>query len=319
MAGSLLSFWRWGTKAERVAYAVGALLIGSGLVHLAILIVSGGTWHGPVSMRKPTTFGLSFGLTLITIVWVSAFLPLRSRTRAALVGIFSVACVIETALVTLQAWRGVPSHFNIETTFDAIVARALAVGGLTLVVIIVSLTAISFRANVTVPRSLLTAIRVGFIALLGAQLAGAAMIVRGMTLALNGDPPAAYASGGMLKPAHAMMMHGVLILPALAWILSFVGWSERRRLEIVLLAASGYVLVSGVVTLANLDELLGLHQPPLLKAALLAIGAASFGAAGAITLFGVAQSDSVDGVHRVATGPARARWRVTGSWPGTRR
>jgi hypothetical protein len=124
------------------------------------------------------------------------------------------------------------------------------------------------------------------------------MIARGMKLVLNGYPRAAYASGGMLKPAHAVMMHGVLILPAVAWILSFVDWTERRRLAVVLLAASGYVLVSGIVTLANLEELFGLHDPPVLKAALLAIGAASFGAAGAVTLVGVVQSDGVDGVRR---------------------
>jgi hypothetical protein len=282
--------------AERAACGVGALLIVSGLAHLAILIAGGGTWHGPVSLRKPMTFGVSFGLTLITIVWVSGYLELRSRTRAILIGVFSVACAIETALVTLQAWRGVPSHFNLETTFDAIVARALAAGGLTLVAIIVSLTAFAFRDNATVPRSLLTAIRAGFVALLGAQLAGAAMIARGMRLALNGNPVAAYVSGGVLKPAHAVMMHGVLILPALAWILSFVNWSERRRLAIVLLATSGYFVVSAVVTLANLDELLGLNQPRLLQSALLAIGAASFGAAGVATLVGVVQPDGVDGV-----------------------
>jgi hypothetical protein len=298
MAASLPSFWRRGTMAERVAYVVGALLIVSGLAHLAILIVSGGPWSGPVSLRKPTTFGLAFGLTLITIVWVSAFLALGSRTRAVLLGVFSSACVMETGLVTLQAWRGVPSHFNVETTLDAIVARALAAGGLTLVMIILSLTVVAFRTNATVPRSLLTAIRVGFVALLGSQLVGAAMIARGMKLVLNGNPRAAYASGGMLTAAHAVMMYGVLILPAGAWILSFVGWSERRRLEVVLLATSGYVLMSGIVTLANLEELFGLHESPHLKAALLAIGAASFGAAGAVTLVGVVRSDGVDGVPR---------------------
>jgi len=319
MASSLLSFWRRGTMAERGAYVVGVVLILSGLAHLAVLIVSSGPWHGPVSLRKPTTFGLSFGLTLITIVWVSTFLTVRRRTRAVVVGVFTVACVTETALVTMQAWRGVPSHFNVETTFDAVVARALAVGGFALVVIIVSLTAIAFRTNAMVPRSLLTAIRVGFMALLAAQLTGAAMIARGMTLALKGEPLAAYASGGMLKPAHAVMMHGVLVLPLLAWILSFVNWSERRRQEIVLLATGGYVLMCGIVILVNVDELVGSHQPTLLKATLLAIGATSFGAAAAITLLGVAQSDGVDvhsGVQPVA---ALATWRVERNWLGPRR
>ena len=150
---------------ERAAYLVGALLLVTGLVHLGILTIGGGTWMGPLSLRKPTTFGLSFGLTLITIAWVLSFLELRDRTRTALSGTFTAACVMETALVSLQAWRGVPSHFNMETSLDAWVARALAAGGITLVVIIAVLTLAALRANATVPPGLRIAIRVGFIAL----------------------------------------------------------------------------------------------------------------------------------------------------------
>ena len=52
---------------ERVAYWSGGLLILSGVIHLAVLLMSGGTWEGPLSLRKPTAFGLSFGLTLINV------------------------------------------------------------------------------------------------------------------------------------------------------------------------------------------------------------------------------------------------------------
>ncbi|OLD65328.1 MAG: hypothetical protein AUI47_02445 [Acidobacteria bacterium 13_1_40CM_2_68_5] len=65
---------------------VGALVLVSGLIHLGILVISGGTWEGPLSLRKATTFGLSFGLTLITIVWVAALLRLSDRSLAALLG-----------------------------------------------------------------------------------------------------------------------------------------------------------------------------------------------------------------------------------------
>ena len=78
---------------------------------------------------------------------------------------FRLACALETALVTLQAWRGVPSHFNLETTFDGLVARVLAGGGLVLIGVIGALTFVSFRANRAVPISLRIAIRIGFIAL----------------------------------------------------------------------------------------------------------------------------------------------------------
>src|SRR5205814_500094 len=119
IADSLWAFWRRGRPVERTGYLVGAILLVSGLMHLGLLIAGGGSWQGPLSLRKPATFGLSFGVTLVTIVWVASFLRLTDRRRAALVGAFTAACVLETALVSLQAWRGVPSHFNVETTFDA--------------------------------------------------------------------------------------------------------------------------------------------------------------------------------------------------------
>ena len=52
---------------ERSGYAIGSLLLLSGVIHLAVLLISGGTWEGPVSLRKSVTFGLSFGLTLINM------------------------------------------------------------------------------------------------------------------------------------------------------------------------------------------------------------------------------------------------------------
>ena len=69
----------------------------------------GGPWDGPVSWRKPTTFGISFGFTLITICWVSSYLTLSPRTRSWLLGIFTADCVLEVAGITVQAWRYVPS------------------------------------------------------------------------------------------------------------------------------------------------------------------------------------------------------------------
>jgi hypothetical protein len=60
---------------------------------LLVFLVDGGPWEGPVSWRKPTTFGISFGLTLITIAWVSSYLVMRPRTRAWLLGVFAADCV----------------------------------------------------------------------------------------------------------------------------------------------------------------------------------------------------------------------------------
>jgi len=266
VVASLWSFWSRAQRAERVGYIVGVLLLVSGLIHLAILVIGGGSWQGPVSLRKPTTFGLSFGLTLITILWVASFLQLGARARPVLLSAFTAACAVETALVSLQAWRGVPSHFNLETTFDGLVARTLAAGGLVLVAVIVVLALASFRANLAVPISLRIAIRVGFVALVGAVVAGATMIARGMMLVFAGDPQAAYATGGALKPTHAVTMHAILVLPLLAWLLSFAHWSERRRTAAVLVAVAGYVVLAGVVAVANVASIELGRMPPAMIA-----------------------------------------------------
>src|SRR5262249_30381099 len=159
-----------------------------GVVHLVILWLSGGSWMGPLSLRKAATFGLSFGITLINVIWVAARVPLRARTRSILLIVFTAACVLETTLVSMQAWRGVASHFNMETPFDAIVARTLAVGGAALVAVIATLTFASFRPNPLVPAHMRVAIRAGLALLLGAQIVGGAMIARGMMLVVSGDP-----------------------------------------------------------------------------------------------------------------------------------
>jgi hypothetical protein len=251
MTSALVAFWTRGQRADRAAYVIAALLMASGLIHLAILVTSDASWDGPLSLRKPATFGLSFGLTLMTVTWVASFVPIRNLARSVLLRIFTAACTLETALISLQAWRGVPSHFNLETPFDATVARLLAAGGFVLVVVIVVLTLSAFRASPRVPISLRVAIRIGFVALLGAVVAGGFMIARGMMLVAAGDPQAAYATAGALKPTHAVTMHAILVLPALAWLLSFTDWTEQRRLGVVLLAGAGYVVVAGVVVVGN--------------------------------------------------------------------
>jgi hypothetical protein len=242
------------TAVERVAYAAGSLQLLSGVIHLAILVTGGGSWDGPVSLRKAATFGLSFGLTLINVTFITSFLPLGHRRRTLLLGLFAAACVLETFLVSLQAWRGVPSHFNLETPFDATIAQALAAGGFTIVAIVVLLTIAAFRAGTVLPPGLRSAIRAGFVALVGAQIVGGMMIATGMRFVFGGDPQRAYAIGGWLKPVHGVLMHGILVLPALAWLISRTAWNERTQAQAVRTAIAVYVLAvvaAAVVSVAS--------------------------------------------------------------------
>jgi hypothetical protein len=286
ITGSLRSAWTDGSRVERIAFAVGGLLFLSGLVHLVVLTVSGGPWTGPVSLRKPTTFGLSFGLTLASVAWVAHFIPLTGRGGNVLLGVFTATCVVETSLVSMQAWRGVPSHFNFETGFDTVVSTTLAAGGFAIVITVIGMTLAAFRSTRVDSPAMRLALRFGFATLLVALGVGAAMIATGSTAARGPDPSIAYTTAGFLKPAHAVTMHAILVIPALAWLLTFTRWSENRQVNVVRLAIGGYTLLSAVVIAESLTHTSPLSAPPLAMAAS-GLGLAVLAAAGIAGVAGV--------------------------------
>ncbi|HWO64688.1 MAG TPA: hypothetical protein VNO31_32090 [Umezawaea sp.] len=231
----------------RIGYWVSVVLFTSGLFHLLVFAVDGGPWEGPVSWRKPVTFGLSFGLTLATFVWVGTLV----RIRPFVVALFTAASVYEVTGITVQAWRKVPSHFNNETPFDSVIATGLAAGGGVIIFSVVWLLVAAWRAEHLTP-SMLLAVRVGSASLLGAMAFGALMIARGAVLARTVGVTEAYSTAGIFKPAHGVAMHGVLVLPLLAWLLTFTTLDEPRRKRVVGWASAGYLALLGAATLYSL-------------------------------------------------------------------
>ncbi|MFE4720104.1 hypothetical protein ACFRLW_27510 [Streptomyces sp. NPDC056728] len=229
LSGAVRDLWRATRPSERLCYAIGAVLTLSGLAHLLVFAVDGGPWDGPVSWRKPVTFGVSFGLTLIALTWVTSYLRIGARTRNVLLVVFAADCVLEVGGITLQAWRRAPSHLNMESGFDTAVSMCLAVGGGILVVLLSVFAVASFRRRPSGPTGMRLALRWGFAILLVALASGAAMIARGVILTKTGHQEAAYHSTAPLKPLHGVSLHAVLVLPALAWLMSRTTWSERTR------------------------------------------------------------------------------------------
>jgi hypothetical protein len=74
------------TSYQSFLYAVGVLLLASGLVHGVVFLLDGGGWDGPLSWRKPILFGFSFGITVLSLGWVLSFLPRRRRLGWLLAG-----------------------------------------------------------------------------------------------------------------------------------------------------------------------------------------------------------------------------------------
>lgn len=229
------------------------MLVASGLVHLAVWAVLGGPWEGPVTWRKPILFGISGGLTALSLGWVWAALPWR-RGDGLLAAATAWALGIEVALIDLQRWRGVASHFNRATPTDSLLYDAMGVLILFVTLVTVDLTVRTFLGRADFPADMLLAARAGLVFLTISCLLGIWASVHGDLRLAAGLEPARYGAAGVPKFPHGVAIHAIQWLPLVAWAARAVGIGRRGRRAIVLLATIG---TAAVLLYAFAQTLLG--------------------------------------------------------------
>lgn len=245
MRASLHGYWTQAYSYQKFLYVAGALLLASALFHTGVLLLTHGTLEGDVSWRKPILFGESFGLTAWSISWFMTFMPRRPVLGWLFSGALGLANLGEVFLVTMQQWRGVPSHFNNATSFDEGVFVLMGLLIQFTGVVSIGVTLLSFF-SLRAPASVAWAIRCGALLLVAGQLFGIPMIARGTHT---------FGAAGNLKIPHALALHAAQILPLVAWVLLFSRRSEEQRTRIVVVAALGY---TGLVAVASFQAFRGL-------------------------------------------------------------
>ncbi|MEJ2889695.1 hypothetical protein [Actinomycetospora aeridis] len=248
----------------RVLWAAGAVLLVAMVVHVVALVLLGGPVGGPVSLRKPATFAETGWL----LCWSVAVVLPALRTRACqrhVVGATVLAFGIgETAIIAVQAWRDVPSHYNFTTPLDAALMRGGAAG--TAAVFVVGMVVL-LVATLRTPAP--PALRLGVAGGVGVLLAGCAVglvmistnsgVYRGgigsgfgRTGAYFGPDPATVGpdlagfrpatAGGDLVLPHAVGVHGLLLLAVPAVLLAGTAWRNRRAPLAAMVGAVGLAL-----------------------------------------------------------------------------
>ena len=228
---------------------IGLLLVASGVAHLVVWAVLGGPWEGPVTWRKPILFGVSGGLTSLSLGWAWSKLPWR-RSDAWLAASVAWALLVEVALIDLQSWRGVASHFNRTTPFDSWLYDAMGVLILWVTLVAVDLTIRSFRQPTGLAADMLLAARSGLVLLVISCLLGIWVSVNGDLRVAAGLEPERYGTAGVPKFPHGAVIHALQWLPMLAWGARQAGVAERWRVLLVALATVGTSLI-GVFALVQ--------------------------------------------------------------------
>lgn len=234
----------WRDRRAWPLAALGAVMVASGLAHVVAWGMLGGPWEGPVTWRKPILFGISGGLTSLSLGWVWSKLPWRMGD-VPLATATAWALAIEVALIDLQRWRGVASHFNRATSLDSLLFDAM--GGLIVAVtlVCVDLTARSFLQRTILAADMLLAARAGLVLLVISCGLGIWVGMHGERNIAVGLPPETVGAGGVAKFPHGVVIHALQWLPAVAWAARQAGLSARRRFAAVAVSAVGSVLLGG--------------------------------------------------------------------------
>ncbi len=244
---------------------------------------------------KPLKFAISFVAYAGTLAWLLGRLRERALQRTGWVIV--TASAVEMAIIVGQATRGVRSHFNADTAFDA---TLFSIMGATIVVLWFATLAVALRflRQPDPDRAVGTAIRLGLLVTLVGLLEGFAMVaLNGHAVGVPDGGPGLplvgwSTTGGDLRIAHSVGMHALQGLPLLAAALAAVGrLDEKTRVGLVRIAAAAW---TGLVVLLAWQAL---RAQPLL-------------APDAVTLAALATLVAVTGAATVGTLAAARRTTV---------
>lgn len=215
-------------------------MIVSGFLHAIVWMFTGESWEGPLSIRKPILFGVSTGVTLISLGWIQSKLN-RTIYDKWLGPILSASLLIEVGLITVQYWRGEASHFNHDSSFDLLVDRSITVLIVVASAAIFDLARRSFLfLDATVSMKL--AIRGGMAFLLVSCGLGFLILFYGEHLVSLGRSPTTFGKAGVLKFPHGITIHAIQYLPLLVWAMSILKTSASGQLRTVRNAIASLVL-----------------------------------------------------------------------------
>jgi hypothetical protein len=203
---------------------------------------------------KPIKFEISVILFLVTM---AALLGALGRlgawphTRQSLAWAFGVAMIVENSLIAMQSMRGVRSHMNYTTVFNAlsfaIMGVFIAINTVALAVLLV----LYLRTHTGLPQPLAWAIVLGLILILAGSFEGVLMIVHFNAHTVGADDGGAglpfvnwSTSHGDLRVAHFFALHALQAFILVGWLLSRApihAWMQTATVVLFALVYSAVV------------------------------------------------------------------------------
>ena len=199
---------------------------------------------------KPMKFSFSFGIMVWTMGWLLFYLDNKKKVKTISLLII-ITLFIESFLITMQSVRGVPSHFNIADSFNAMVFNVMGIA-----IVVFTSTAVYAewlffkQKRFSIQASYLWGIRLGLFFFIVFSLEAGFMLSRlshtvGGADGGPGLPLINWSTEhGDLRVAHFLGIHSLQLLPLAGY------YFFRRPGSIVLFSTFYFLLVTTILILA---------------------------------------------------------------------
>lgn len=248
-------------RRNRVLCAVALANFGLAVLFTVLMAADGRTLLGRNVWTKPWKFATSIAIFTATMGWLLPSLDLSARVERLATYVIGGAMSIEIALISVQAARGVASHFNNSTPLNASI---FAVMGITITISSVVVAYVLWRVVRDPPalaRPYRWGIVLGMFVFVVASFEGWLMVTQGSHgIGVPNDSPGLpllnwSLTGGDLRISHFIGLHALQVLPLAGYFAArWDGLSTRGALGVVAVVGLLYVVLTGGTFLLALLE-----------------------------------------------------------------
>lgn len=183
---------------------------------------------------KPTKFAVSIPIYCVTIALLLKVYPYTFKTKQWISRLIGWALILEVPLVMFQAGRGVRSHFNDTTPLDGIIFGLMGLLILINTLVLFYMMWTSFTKKFDTSVLMQRAIQFGWLGMIVSIVAGQLMIAAnahsvGVPDGGAGIPVTHWSTeGGDWRAVHFLGMHGIQVLPLLAYFITKWNWKNSQ-------------------------------------------------------------------------------------------
>jgi hypothetical protein len=231
-------------QRNRLLYFFGLANFIAAVICIGLLFIDDRQVAGINTWIKPFKFYVSIGVFAWTISWYMVYLEKQSAVKVYSY-VVVITMLIEMVLITLQAARGVKSHFNVSTPMDGMFFSIMGISILTFTLwTLYILILFAMQQSFSIPEGYLWGIRAGLLlfiifALEGGLMASMLRHTVGGEDGSEGFPLLNWSKQfGDLRIAHFFGMHALQLLPFAGYFLF------KTKTKMIIFSVIYFLLVS---------------------------------------------------------------------------